>query len=174
MQAAILELYLRFVREELRHVSRLEHFKNDDTMREEIERKRDLITDATKKLKTVTTLIPELHYQKAVLMNQAETVDKKFKSKFTSLGKRVYRTIETIYKKRPRGIFKDFSNAVLSDLIKVLSGTKKLSYLPEQFNSFSNSLHAFDVRPDTIPSEVTATLWNELIIFRRQKVCSTY
>ncbi|XP_015600794.1 cilia- and flagella-associated protein 43-like [Cephus cinctus] len=170
VEAATLQLNLRYVRICLRNFQLLKLFMEDDLIREKIASKQkdlSLIMEHVRILQNSTT---ELRVNFESFSYREKSIEKKFRSEFHTVGKGLLELLIRQYKRRPYTVPKEILSCDLLEVGKCAATFTKSTLIPQSCIDYVKALDLLDIRPATLPQSIDSGHWDHLVKARRHKI----
>ncbi|OAD57469.1 WD repeat-containing protein 96 [Eufriesea mexicana] len=170
IEAAINQLYLRYIRGWVLIRKRFLSLQEEDRLKKRITEKEQAQEVLTKHLETFHNVYEEMIAKQTSLVSKEKTIAKKFKSEFASLNKFQTELLERQYYRRPRIHLKHLGASDLHDLAVHVISRRFCVYSPFECKEYLRILNHLDVRPVTLPLTIETHHWEDLVRLRRNKI----
>lgn len=171
IEAAINQLYLRYVRGLLLVHHRIMTFEEENSLKKRIADKEDYEREMDEHIKMFQNVHQKVTDKYTSLVSKEKAFAKKFKSEFYHMHKVQMEILERQCNRRPRVNLRNLESSDFYELAEdVLGGKGARIYLPSECKDYLRILHNFDIRPVTVPPSIDASNWENLIRLRRAKI----
>lgn len=167
IEAAINQLYLRYIRGWILIRRRMQSLQEEDKLKQRILEKEKYQEVLNSHLDTFRDLHEEMTAKYKSFVTKEKAVAKKFRSEFSSLNKFQIELLAHQYNRRPKIITKNLLASDFYELASHVSSRLSCIYLSTECKDYLRILNHLDVRPATLPPTIDASHWEDLIHLRR-------